>query len=183
MYVDILRVLACDGSPELTHKMHKANTNCSVLKKKLEFLMDQNLIEEKAVEQKRIVYAITRRGTIVLKHFRELKTVESIVKKAQGKHFHKDSFSNVQSRERKIIRNFIKILSAAGGVMDNITYLDLINETRTGMNLDQIEEAELFSIRAHMEEMGHLKRTTDTETELWVLTLEGLKFAQIRSQL
>ena len=73
----------------------------------------------------------------------------------------------MKSQDTNLIRSFIKILNAAGGVMDGRTYADLINETKTEMNLDRVEAFKLLSMRA------------DMETELWVLTLEGLKFAEI----
>jgi predicted transcriptional regulator len=63
--------------------MYKANVNCSVLKQYLDFLIEQNLVEEKSVGKKRIVYAITERGRTVLKHFRELRTVLPIVEEAR----------------------------------------------------------------------------------------------------
>ena len=75
MYIDILKVLAHRGPLKLTHIMYKANVNCSVLKEYLEFLIRQNLVEEKTIGKKRIVYAITQRGITVLKYFRELKTM------------------------------------------------------------------------------------------------------------
>ena len=84
MYVDILTVLAHKGPLKLTHVMYKANVNCSVLKEYLDFLMKQNLIEERAVGKQRIVYAITQRGITVLKYFRELKQVLPIVEEAQN---------------------------------------------------------------------------------------------------
>jgi len=73
MYIDILKVLAHKGPLKLTHIMYKANVNCSVLKEYLDFLIQQNLVEEKTIGKKRIVYAITQRGLTVLKYFRELK--------------------------------------------------------------------------------------------------------------
>lgn len=85
MYVDILKVLARHGPLKLTHIMYKANVNCSVLKEYLDFLMQQNLIEEKTAGKKRIVYAVTQRGITVLKYFRELKTVLPIIEEEQGK--------------------------------------------------------------------------------------------------
>lgn len=75
MYVDILKVLAHKGPLKLTHIMYKANVNCSVLKDYLDFLIRQELVEEKTVGKKRIVYAISERGLTVLKYFRELKTM------------------------------------------------------------------------------------------------------------
>jgi len=83
MYIDILKVLARHGQLKLTHIMYKANVNCSVLKQYLDFLIEQNLVEEKSVGKKRIVYAITERGRTVLKHFRELRTVLPIVEEAR----------------------------------------------------------------------------------------------------
>jgi len=83
MYVDILKVLARNGPLKLTHIMYKANVNCSVLKEYLDFLIAQNLVEEKTVGKKRIVYAITERGITVLKYFRELKSVLPIIEEAR----------------------------------------------------------------------------------------------------
>ena len=75
----------------------------------------------------------------------------------------------MNSQEKNFVRSFIKILNAAGGVMDGRTYVDMINETKTEMNLERVKAFRLLSIRA------------DMETELWTLTLEGLKFAEVIS--
>jgi len=76
MHVDTLKVLARHGPLKLTHIMYKANVNCSVLKQYLDFLTQQNLVEEQTLHEKRnktrIVYAITERGRTVLEFFREL---------------------------------------------------------------------------------------------------------------
>lgn len=85
MYIDILRVLAQRGPLKLTHIMYKANVNCSVLKEYLDFLVKQGLVEERTVGKKRIVYAITQRGRIVIKHFRELKQVLPITEEARSR--------------------------------------------------------------------------------------------------
>jgi predicted transcriptional regulator len=79
MYVDILKVLSHRGPLKLTHIMYKANVNCSVLKQYLDFLIQQQLVEERTIGKKRTVYAITQRGITVLKHFRELKTVLPLI--------------------------------------------------------------------------------------------------------
>ena len=84
MYVDILRVLAQRGPLKLTHVMYKANVNCSVLKEYLEFLIKQNLVEERTIGKHRVVYAITQRGITVLKYFRELKQVLPIVEESRN---------------------------------------------------------------------------------------------------
>jgi len=75
MYIDILTVLALRGPLKLTHVMYKANINCSALKENLEFLTNQGLVEEKSVGKRRVVYAITQRGKVTLKQFKELKQV------------------------------------------------------------------------------------------------------------
>jgi predicted transcriptional regulator len=85
MYVDILKVLAQRGPMKLTHIMYKANVNCSVLKEYLDFLLKQELIEERIVRKSRTVFAITQRGIIVLKYFRELRQVLPIVEEARNR--------------------------------------------------------------------------------------------------
>ena len=84
MYVDILQVLSHRGPLKLTHVMYKANVNCKVLKEYLDFLIKQNLIEERPVGKNRTVFAITQRGITVLKYFRELKQVLPIVEEARN---------------------------------------------------------------------------------------------------
>jgi predicted transcriptional regulator len=65
--------------------MYKANVNCSVLKEYLDFLIKQQLVEERMVGKRRVVYAITQRGITVLKYFRELKQVLPIVEEARNR--------------------------------------------------------------------------------------------------
>ena len=71
--IDILKVLAQRGPLKLTHVMYKANVNCSVLKEYIDFLTQQELIEERTLKKDRIVYGVTEKGLEVLKYFRELK--------------------------------------------------------------------------------------------------------------
>lgn len=85
MYVDILKVLAQRGPLKLTHIMYKANVNCKVLKEYLDFLIQQGLVEERAVGKSRVVYANTARGTTVIKYFRELNKALPIIEE-DGKH-------------------------------------------------------------------------------------------------
>jgi DNA-binding PadR family transcriptional regulator len=47
--------------------------------------MKQNLVEERTIGKRRVVYAITQRGITVLKHFKELKQVLPIVEEARNK--------------------------------------------------------------------------------------------------
>jgi predicted transcriptional regulator len=76
MYIDILKVMTQNGPMKLTHIMYKANVNCCVLKQNLEFLIQQNLVEEKVVQKKRnktkIRYVITEKGRTVIKYFNEI---------------------------------------------------------------------------------------------------------------
>ena len=87
LHVDILKVLARHGPLKLTHVMYKANVNCSVLKQYLDFLIQHNLVEEQTLPKRRhktkVVYAITERGRIVLKYFRELESTLQIIEEAQ----------------------------------------------------------------------------------------------------
>jgi predicted transcriptional regulator len=84
MYIDILKVLAQRGPLKLTHIMYKANVNCSVLKENLDFLIAQNLVEERTIGKRRTVFAVTKRGITVLKYFHELKQVLPIVEEPQN---------------------------------------------------------------------------------------------------
>ena len=84
MYVDILKVLVHLGPLKLTHVMYKANLNCSVLREYLDFLIRQSLVEERTVGKNRSVFAITQRGTIVLKYFKELEQVLPIIEEARN---------------------------------------------------------------------------------------------------
>jgi predicted transcriptional regulator len=56
--------------------MYKANVNCSVLKENLDFLIQQNLIEEQITPKKRnktkVSYAITEKGRTVIRYFNEV---------------------------------------------------------------------------------------------------------------
>jgi len=85
MYIDILKVLAHRGPLKLTHIMYKANVNCSVLKEYLEFLIQQELVEEKTVGKKRIVYAVSEKGLKVLKYFRELKVMLPVIEEGHAR--------------------------------------------------------------------------------------------------
>jgi predicted transcriptional regulator len=75
IYIDVLAVLAMKGQLKLTHIMYKSNVNCSVLKEQLEFLIKNNLVEERILRKEKTVYAITPRGMQILKAFREIKQI------------------------------------------------------------------------------------------------------------
>jgi len=87
MYIDILKVMAQNGPMKLTHVMYKANVNCNVLKENLDFLLQQNLIEEQITVKKRnktkIRYAITEKGRTVIKYFNEVNRALQITEESK----------------------------------------------------------------------------------------------------
>jgi len=85
MYIDILKVMAQRGPLKLTHIMYKDNVNCSVLKEYLNFLIQQDLVEETIVGKKRIVYVVSEKGLKVLKYFRELKVMLPVTEEGQAR--------------------------------------------------------------------------------------------------
>jgi len=51
----------------------------------LDFLIEQELVEEKTVGKKRIVYAVSEKGLKVLKYFRELKVMLPVIEEGQSR--------------------------------------------------------------------------------------------------
>ena len=66
IHIDILKILASQGPKKLTQLVHKTNLNQSVLEQHLDFLIQQNLVEEQNFGKDEIFYAITGRGQRVL---------------------------------------------------------------------------------------------------------------------
>lgn len=69
---------------KLTHIMYKANVNCNVLREYLDFLLKQDLVEERNLGKSRTVFAITQKGITVLKNFRELKQMLPIIEETRN---------------------------------------------------------------------------------------------------
>ena len=71
-YVDILEILArarnfaSQGPMELAKLMREAGLSRRVVKQRLNFLIQQNLVEEQNLGKDKIFYAITERGLKVL---------------------------------------------------------------------------------------------------------------------
>ena len=82
-HVAILNELAHRGPLKLTHIMYKANVNCNILKECLDFLIKRGLIEKRTITKMRVVFAITTRGTTVLKYFHELTQALPIIEEAR----------------------------------------------------------------------------------------------------
>ncbi len=79
MYVDILKILAESGPLKASHIAVEANASIKTLQGYLEFLIKQELIEERMVGKRNTVYANTSRGTSVIKFFTELDKTLTIV--------------------------------------------------------------------------------------------------------
>lgn len=66
MNIDILKILASQGPGKLTKLMYKTDLSQTVLRQHLDFLIQQNLVEEQNFGKDKIFYAITERGLRVL---------------------------------------------------------------------------------------------------------------------
>lgn len=69
IYIDILKALEQTGPLKLSHIIQKSNFNGNILKKSLGFLIKQDLVEEQTVKKRYVVFAVTQRGSSVLKYF------------------------------------------------------------------------------------------------------------------
>ena len=79
-HLEILKILAQKRSQKLTDLMYETNTNCSVLKEHLKFLIRKEVVKENILKNKNIVYDVTEKGLLVLRHFNELETILSKTK-------------------------------------------------------------------------------------------------------
>jgi len=73
--IEILSILSQRGLSRITHIMYNSNTNCSLLKEILLFMIKQELVEEKSVGKDRVAYNITQRGISILNAFKELNQI------------------------------------------------------------------------------------------------------------
>jgi len=78
-YLNILEVLV-QRPQKLDYIAYKTSMECTALKRCLNFLVSNTLVEERTVTDKRIVYAITERGVSVFKTLRALKYLEKLKK-------------------------------------------------------------------------------------------------------
>ncbi len=84
MYVDILNALAHTGPLKLKEIMYKTNLNYSILGKYLDFLIKQGMVENRTTKKRSEVFAVTERGTAVLRFFRELAQVPPIAEEVRS---------------------------------------------------------------------------------------------------
>lgn len=79
MYIEILKVLAHNGPLKQNNIISKTNFNCNMLNEHLNFLTDNDLIEERTINKRKSAFAVTQRGITILKYFREFEEVPSII--------------------------------------------------------------------------------------------------------
>lgn len=77
--IEILSILSQRGLSRITHIMYNTNTNCSLLKEIMVFMIKQNLVEAKNVGKDRVAYCITQRGISILNAFKELNQILPLV--------------------------------------------------------------------------------------------------------
>jgi len=85
--IDVLSILSQRGLSRITHIMYDSNTNCSLLKTNLTYMIQQGLVEKKPVGKERIAYQVTQKGVTILKTFKEFKQMLPIVEEAPIKLF------------------------------------------------------------------------------------------------
>jgi len=78
-YLTILEVLIL-GPQKIDSIAYGAKMECISLKRYLDFLVSNGLVEERRFSSKRIVYAINERGISVFKTLRALKYLEKLKK-------------------------------------------------------------------------------------------------------
>jgi predicted transcriptional regulator len=66
IHLDILKILASQGPMELTQLTQKTDLSQNLLRQHLDFLAQQNLVEEQKFSKTEVFYVITERGLRVL---------------------------------------------------------------------------------------------------------------------
>ena len=69
LHVDVLRDLACHGPLQISNLKDKAKIDGLTLKKHLEFLVQNSLVEKRSKNKAKVLYAITERGQTLLSWF------------------------------------------------------------------------------------------------------------------
>ena len=77
-YIDILKTLSQNGSLKTSDVACETKINYNELKKYLEFLLTQGLVNHEKVSNKRTAYSITHNGISVLSYFKEQKQMPPI---------------------------------------------------------------------------------------------------------
>jgi len=77
MYISILEFLSLRGPMKTTHLMYKTNMSYRVLMEFLDKLIDRDLVEQRKTSEKRVMYAITQKGTSTIRSFRQFRQILS----------------------------------------------------------------------------------------------------------
>jgi DNA-binding HxlR family transcriptional regulator len=72
LHLDILHDLAVHGSLQISNLKDKTKIDGSTLKKRLELLVHNNLVEKRPINKAQVLYAITERGSTLLNWFSKL---------------------------------------------------------------------------------------------------------------
>jgi len=83
-YIAILEALFYSGPQEPTQISHRTNINPNALEKYIDFLIRQQLIKEYIGDNRGDAYVITQSGKAVLRKFRKLETVPSIMERTES---------------------------------------------------------------------------------------------------
>lgn len=78
-YLCVLRALTI-GPQRLDRVAYVAKMECNAVKNCLDFLVSHDLVEERRLKSKRVLYAINERGWSVFKTLRALKFLEKLKK-------------------------------------------------------------------------------------------------------
>jgi predicted transcriptional regulator len=75
LHVDVLRTLACHGPMYSSNFEAEAKPDSFTLKKQLEFLIQNRLVEKQAATRKQALYVITEQGQKMLELFQKIADV------------------------------------------------------------------------------------------------------------
>ncbi len=80
IYIGILKTLARNGSLKTSDVACETKINHNEVKKYVDFLLAQGLVDQEKVSIKKTVYSITHKGITVLSYFKEQKQMLPIIK-------------------------------------------------------------------------------------------------------
>jgi predicted transcriptional regulator len=73
MCISTLEALVYNGPLRITRITYKANVNCSSLKPILDYLIQNELVEERTLRESKVFYVATPKARTVLSYFNKLK--------------------------------------------------------------------------------------------------------------
>ena len=83
LYISTLKVLAHQGPLKISDISNKATLNNKLAKENIQFLTKTGLVEEKIMDRRVTIFAITQKGITVLKYFKEIPEVLPIVEETR----------------------------------------------------------------------------------------------------